>query len=51
MDSAEPVSFDEFLDSTLENLTKRMFQGLKLLQQYLNVMGILRYDGNDKRWL
>lgn len=48
MDGAEPVSFVDFLNFTLENTATALSQGRMALQQYLNAMRIFRYDTNKR---
>lgn len=51
MDGAGPAFFDERLNFSLENTAIRRYGIVTVLQQYIRVIGILRYDANDKRWL
>lgn len=46
MDLVEPVSFDEFLNFTVDNAATCASQVLTALQQYLNFMRISNYDAN-----
>lgn len=49
MKGADPAKIDQFLHCKLENMARRMSQGLTVVQQYLNVMGIFNYDENGKK--
>lgn len=49
MDGSDPVSLDEFLNFSLENKSKPIFQAEMVLQQYRNFMCIFSYDANDNR--
>lgn len=49
-DICKPVSFDAFLNITLENTGTRISQGVVVFQQLVNVTGIFTFNESDK-WL
>lgn len=51
MDDEEHATFEEFLIFTLGSRVECKFQGLAVLQHYLNINIIFRNDANDSTWL
>lgn len=49
IDHVNPLSFCDLLHTSLKITATYVFQILKVLEQFLNVMPISAYDGKDKR--